>query len=348
MPNQPLRILCFGAGAIGTYICGSLALDGRQVVFLEKPDIAQDLRQRGLRLELLDRTSTVAAPQVASSLAEALALGPFDAAVFALKSFDTRPALELLKPHLAQIPPVLCLQNGVENEPLLAEVLGIERVIAGTVTSAIARHAAGDITLERRRGVGIADGHPLSARLVEAMSRAGLQARLYPRSADMKWSKMLTNLLANATSAILDMTPAQIFAHAGLFRLEMLQLREALRVMKALGIQPVDLPATPVRLLAFSVQALPVVISRPLLKRAVGRGRGEKMPSFHIDLHSGRKQSEADYLNGAVVRIGETCGVPTPVNRMLNKILLGLTSGEIPLSFYARQPEKLLAQQHQG
>lgn len=339
-----MRILSFGAGAVGTYICGSLALQGQQVVFLERPAVAQDLRQRGLRLELVGQTHVIPAPQVVGSIEEALTLGPFDISIFALKSFDTRPTLELIKPFLAQMPPVLCLQNGVENEALLSSLLGADRVIAGTITSAIARRDAGDITLERRRGVGIAAGHPLSTRLVEAMTQAGLQTRLYPRAADMKWSKMLTNLLANATSAILDMTPAQIFAHPGLFRLEIFQLREALKVMQALSIQPVDLPATPVRMLAFSVRSLPLAISRPLLIRAVGRGRGEKMPSFHIDLHSGRGQSEVDYLNGAVARFGDTCGVPTPVNRMLNKTLLDLTSGEIPASFYAHQPEILLRQ----
>jgi 2-dehydropantoate 2-reductase len=67
------------------------------------------------------------------------------------------------------------------------------------------------------------------------------------------------------------------------------------------------------------------------------------MPSFHIDLHSGRGKSEVDYLNGAVVRDGEKYGVPTPVNRVLNNTLLALTRGEIPLTEFSRQPEKLLA-----
>ncbi|RLD06571.1 MAG: 2-dehydropantoate 2-reductase, partial [Chloroflexota bacterium] len=60
------------------------------------------------------------------------------------------------------------------------------------------------------------------------------------------------------------------------------------------------------------------------------------------DLHSGRGRSEVDYLNGAVVRFGKRFGIPTPVNRLLNETLQGLTRGEIPLETYARQPEKLL------
>ena len=43
--HPPLRVLSFGAGAIGTYIGGSLALQGHPVVFLEKPEIVARLRK---------------------------------------------------------------------------------------------------------------------------------------------------------------------------------------------------------------------------------------------------------------------------------------------------------------
>jgi 2-dehydropantoate 2-reductase len=215
-------------------------------------------------------------------------------------------------------------------------------VIAGTVTSAIGRIAAGDIALERLRGVGIAAGNPLSARLSQEFSAAGLNARLYPSAPAMKWSKMLTNLLANATSAILNMTPAEIFNHPGIYRLEVKQLREALRVMRAQKIAVVDLPGTPVRLLALALRSLPPGVSRPLLRNAVGSGRGGKTPSFHIDLNSGRGLTEVDALNGAVVRFGEQVRVQTPVNRLLVSTLQALASGEMPRDAYARNPEKLL------
>jgi 2-dehydropantoate 2-reductase len=339
---NPMHFLIFGAGAIGTYIGGSLALSGQPVTFLELPEVAEGLRARGLRLRLEGAEHALPQPQIAASLPEALASGPFDAAVFALKSNDTRSALESLAPFAGKdLPPILCLQNGVENEPALAAVLGSENVIAGTVTSAIGRNGPGDITLERKRGVGVALGHPLSPRLAEALSAASLNARLFPRPAEMKWSKLLTNLLANASSAILDLTPGDIFAHPGLCRLEVAQLREALRVMSAQGLRPVDLPGTPVRLLALGVR-LPPALSRPLLARAVGGGRGGKMPSLHIDLHTGRRLSEVDYLNGAVVRFGSRLGIPTPVNRFLNETLLSLAAGQLPLDTYTRRPEKLL------
>ena len=340
--DEPLHILVFGAGAIGTYIGGSLALLGHPVVFLERPEVAAELMQRGLRLKLGGVQKVILDAAIVPSIDEALSVGPFDVAIFALKSFDTQPAMDSLASFARSLPPILCLSNGVENEPTLTHVLGADKVIAGTVTSAVGRQAPGDIVLERLRGMGVAAGHPLSTRLVAALDSAGLNARLFPNAASMKWSKLLTNLLANASSAILDMPPAEIFAHPGLYMLELRQLREALAVMRAQGIQVVDLPSTPVRLLAFAVRSLSPRLSRPFLQRAVGGGRGGKMPSFYIDLHGGRGQSEVDYLNGAVVRGGQRLGLPTPANRLLNDTLLALTAGKLPLNAFSNQPEKLL------
>jgi len=348
---QPLKILSFGAGAIGTFIGGSLALAGHRVVFVEQAQAADLLRSTGLKLNLqLDpRRQGQAeyklfppAVEFAGSLAEALSFGPFDAALFALKSYDTSSALDGMALYLDKIPPILCLQNGVDNEPAIAARLGEGKVIPGTVTSAVGRRGVGDIVLEKNRGMGLAAGHPLSQRLAEALDGAYLNARLFPKAADMKWSKLLTNLLANPTSAILDMTAAQVFENPDLYRLEIAQLKECLAVMQAQGIGVVDLPGTPVRMLALAA-SLPLRLSKPFLSKAAGAGRGAKMPSFHIDLHSGRGKSEVTYLHGAIVRAGDKYGVPTPVNRLLTETLLDMTVGEIPLDEFAQKPEKLLA-----
>ena len=346
-------VLVFGAGAIGTYIGGSLALTGHQVVFLEQPAALADLRANGLCLDLKNAadkmpkagdspfTIPASAFRCAASLQEALDLGPFDFAIFALKSFDTAAAVEGMQTFAAQMPPILCLSNGVENEPVLASVLGTERVIAGTVTSSVARRRVGDIVLEKLRGIGVADGHALSLYLWEVLNEAALNARLYSRSADMKWSKLLTNLMVNASVAILDLPPRVVLSHPGLFRLEIAMLREALAVMKAQGLRVVDTPKTPVRLLTLGAR-LPAFLSRPLMIRAVGGGRGGKLPSFHIDLHAGRGRSEVEWLNGAVVRFGAKYRVRTPVNQLLTETLLALTQGRIPLDGFSGQPEKLL------
>lgn len=280
-----------------------------------------------------------------TSLKSALAAAPYDAVFFALKSYDTADALKTIQPFASEIPPILCLQNGVDNETAIAEVVGPENIIAGTVTTAIDKPALGKLVLERKRGVSLAAHHPLSQRLHAALQAAGLNPQLYADSRDMKWSKLLVNLITNATCAILDLTPAQVIDEPRLFAIEVRALREALAVMRTLDLRVVDLPGLPVRALGFAISRLPMSAARPLLARSVGRGRGGKMPSLHIDLHSGKGRSEVAWLNGAVVRWGQEAGVPTPVNQVLSETLAqlieqkpSLHSPLDPTSLIARLP----------
>ncbi len=336
----PLNILCIGAGAIGTYLGGSLMLAGNQVVFLEKASTAAQIQQ--MRLQLSDGEQILSKPECAASVPKAMSKGPYDLAIFALKSFDTLSALEPFSSYQDVLPPFLSLQNGVENEARIASIIGEDRVIPATVTSAIGKRGSGDITLEKFRGVGISALHPLSKRLESVFNQANLNAQLFSNPAAMKWSKMLTNLVANATSAVLGIPPGEVYAQSAAFQVEAAQLRETLHVMGALTLPVVDLPGTPVRLLAAVIRALPLTISRPLLKQAVIGGRGDKMPSFYIDLYSGRKLSEVDYLNGAVVRAGKEVGIPTPANAFLTTTLLRMVRGELPKETYQNKIDKFL------
>ena len=320
-----MSFLVFGIGAIGTYVGGSLALAGHKVIFIERPEIAESVRKGGLQLGIGGVNHTIANIDVVTSVSEALALRRYDAAILAVKSYDTSSVIEGIQPVASFFPPILCLQNGVENEIALRAVLGAGKVIPGTVTTAVGRSAAGKIVVEKLRGIGIASTHPNARNLIDAFNAAGLRTKGYAQADGMKWSKMLTNLLANASSAILDFTPAMIYAHPGLYRAEIAMLKEALAVMEALEYPVIDLPSTPVRALVGLVKYLPAWLSRPLLFQALGKGRGGKMPSFHIDLHTGRGKSEVDFLNGAVARFGRQVGVATPVNSWLTRILLMLT-----------------------
>jgi len=135
-----LDVLVFGAGAIGTYIGGSLAARGHRLTFIEQPQAAEIVQQRGLHLDLavaqskgipfLDESPIIHLPpssfNCVTSLEQALTSGPFDVAIFALKSYDTQAALEGLWSYTERLPPFLCLQNGVENEARLAAVLAVK------------------------------------------------------------------------------------------------------------------------------------------------------------------------------------------------------------------------------
>ena len=338
-----MRFLFLGAGAIGTYVGGSLAAAGHRVTYSEQPSAAAVIAEQGLRLTRDGHSVPVRDFAIFGSAAEALAAGPHDVAVFALKSFDTEAAIDGLLATGADLPPDLSLQNGGENEPLIAERLGADRVITGTVTSAIGKPGIGQVVEEKRRGMGIALDHPLGTAIVDALNDAELNGRGYPQAGPMKWSKLLTNLTGNATSAILDEPVSVLFGDRRLYEVEIAVLRECLDVMAALGFRPVDLPGTPVRALALAASRLPRFIAQPALTRALGGGRGDKMPSFHIDLHGGRGQTEVRFLNGAVSRFGAQHGVPTPVNTVLTATLEALSAGEQSIETYRHNPEALLA-----
>ncbi len=342
--TSELSILILGTGAIGSYIGTGLARNEHRVVFLERPHRVDILRKGGISVTKDGKTYTLSHPNVAGSLQKAFTLGPYDVALFALKSYHTPEMTSQLGPFRDQVPPILCLQNGVENEMILSKAFSEKAIIPGTVTSSISRRGPGEITILKERGTGIANGYPLSQPLFDAFDRAELNPTLYDDQQSMKWTKLLTNLMGNASCAILDMTPGEIYAHRGLYELEIRQLREALAVMKAQDIRPIHLPGIPSQLLAWIVETWPIPLSHPLLASVIQRGRGGKMPSFHIDLYQGKADSEVDALNGAVVRAGEKLGVSTPVNRYFHQTLLQLVEGQRPLDTYAHQPDRFIAQ----
>jgi 2-dehydropantoate 2-reductase len=125
--------------------------------------------------------------------------------------------------------------------------------------------------------------------------------------------------------------------------MELDQIREGLKVMREQQIPVVNLPGVPVKLLSVVVRFLPASLSQPILSGMIGKGRGEKMPSFHIDLYSGKGKSEIYDLNGAIVREGERLSINTPINKFLTDQLIGLISGKIPLDKYQDRPDQFLA-----
>ncbi len=335
--------LIFGAGAIGTYLGGCLAGAGHQVIFLEREADLARLRSKGIQLEINGEKRTLTSIEFTADLSE-LAGREVDLGLLAVKTYHLDALLPVLAANRSHLPPLLCLQNGVESEFLLQDAVGEERIIPGTVTSAVDRLEKGHAILRKERGMALAGNHPRAREFTQIFQRAGIHCSYHPDAGSVKWSKLILNLLGNASSAILDLPPGEIFSDPDLYKMEIEGIRETLRVMKARGIQIIDLPGVPVRLLAGIIKGLPPGISRPILSRLVGGGRGEKMPSFHIDLYSGKGKSEVDQLNGAVVRAGEELKIPTPVNRLLTETLLGLIRGELPLDTFAKKPNLFLEQ----
>lgn len=335
-----MRYLIYGAGAVGGFVGGCLALAGNPVVFLGRREIRRAFRARGLRLTG-DRTSGVLqGPDAVERLDPLLGRPAPDVILVTTKAYDMHIAAEELARFASPRPPVVCMLNGIGAEAYLAERLGHENIIPASVTTAVQVAEPGLIRVERRRGLGLGDGHPLSPTIFEEMRAAGLRPRLYANPDRMKWAKLLTNIVANATSAILGWSPAAVYRHAALATLELESLREAFRVMRGLGVAPVNLPGVPVALLE-PLLALPDSLIRPALGRFVASGRGAKPPSLQLDI--GRRRSEIGWLNGAVVAWGARLGIPTPANDVLTEVMSELVMGEVEPRVYRAQPEALLA-----
>ncbi len=332
-----LKWVIVGAGAIGAYLGGSLALAGQPVMVLARPHQAEALRTTGLRVD-----GRPCQPNIAATLAEALASQP-DVLALTVKTFDVPQFARDLRALTATPPPVLCLQNGVDSETELARHLGVERVLAGTVTTAVSVHGLGKVVIEKARGIGVAGNHPLSQPVQAAMRAAGIRARIYANPPAMKWSKLLTNLLGNAQAAILNRPVSDIYADPRLFEVERRMMREALAVMRALNLPVVNLPGTPVQALAWALSALPAGLARPLLQRGVGSGRGDKMPSLNLAAQAGRP-TEVEALNGAVARHGAALGVPTPINTALTALVNRVAADSQQRALYHHADDRLLAE----
>lgn len=348
MTDHSLKILVLGAGAIGTYIGGSLAVNNNLVWFFDRHESVDRLRRSGIKIIQPDKKEDfIEKPNVSADLEEILKNTVFDCGIIAVKSYDTESLVNQLNQINMKLPPLICFQNGVENEDFIREKLENSIVFAGSVTTAIGKSGNNEIIVEKLRGIGIEKNGPLTEKLTNAMNNAGLHAQLYKNANDMKWSKLLTNLTSNALSAILGMPPSETMTNLSLYKLEIEQFRETLRVMNSYGFHIVNLPGTPVKPFAWIVKNLPPIISQKILNNFIIKGRGKKMPSFFLDLENGRGKSEVYYLNGAVSRFGKKNNIKTPINDFYTDILMGLTEGRIQRSDYQFKPDFLLSQIYQ-
>jgi 2-dehydropantoate 2-reductase len=178
---------------------------------------------------------------VVGGIDEALTQGPFDAAVLAVKSFDTRPLLESLMPYLVALPPVFACKMGLRMSHSGGNAGQADRVIAGSVTSAIGRRGPGDVMLERLRGLAYHRTHELSPVLHSVFNAAGLNARLYDQPFRHEVVKNADQPAGKCQFGDIRYAASRIFAHSGLYNMEMRQVRECLRVMAVQRIPVVDL-----------------------------------------------------------------------------------------------------------
>ena len=299
-----MRVLIIGAGAIGSLLGHRLAAVGHAVTLVARAPWVEAVRSQGLGLEK-DGKVRFESNLAAVTDVRTLAGDAFDLAVCTTKVYDTAEAVRQAALAVAGGALLLLVQNGVGGEELVAEVLPQAQRLSAVITLAVEVLSPGLIRLTTTRGgIGLAavsPGAPVDE-LVVTLHQAGFGRVLsYADYRAMKWSKLLLNILGNALPTILDIPPGELYARRPLFELERAAFREALTVMRGLGLRPVSLPGYPVPLFAWGMNRLPAAVLHPLFRRLIAGGRGGKMPSLHLDLLKGKPKSEVDFLNGAVV-----------------------------------------------
>lgn len=298
-----------GAGALGGYFGGRLALAGEDVVFLARGAHLRAIQQDGLEVRSHHGDFRVKPAQATEQPSD---VGPVDVVLFCVKSWDTESAARALRPMLGANTAVISLQNGVDNEDRLAETLGPEHIMGGLayVTATIAAPGVIEQSSATARLIfGERDGARTARAeaFYEACRGAGIDAELSVDVEKEIWTKFLyicafaglTTLVRGPLGAVLHDPDARELFVAG--------MREAEAVARARG-----------------VQLEPDIVEQQLA-RADGFGAGLKASMLH-DLERGNRL-EVEWLNGAVARLGRELGVATPVNRCIAVALRPYAAG---------------------
>ncbi|MCS7251507.1 MAG: 2-dehydropantoate 2-reductase [Anaerolineae bacterium] len=321
------QVLIFGAGAVGGYLGAMLSAFGHEVILVGRPHVVKAIQRRGLTLLRPEGLELTTRPRAIADL-DAID-SEIDAIFLTVKAHDTEAAIRDLQLKEWRSALFFCWQNGVDGETRLAAAFGADRVVAGTLTQPVSLIAPGVVRLERiRGGLGIAPMAP-SRDLREwkiILDFAGFSTRLYQNPQAMKWSKLLLNLIANATCAILNWPTERVLQDPRTFAVERAAFQEALSVMHALGLRPVSLPGYPVPLLAWAMRWGPAPLIRPILASIGSRARGKRPSALQQDLQR-NAPLELDAYCRPVVQYGTQVGVPTPVHAALITILENLAMG---------------------
>lgn len=309
-----MRIGVFGAGSIGCFVGGRLLAAGHDVVLVGR--MGAEVAAHGLTLsDWGGRRWRVPAVRYE---AEAGSLGDREAVLVAVKSPDTAAAAATLAPTLAPGTVVVSFQNGVGNVEVLRAGLPACTVLAGMVPFNVIRQGegrfhngtSGPLELERRAGA--------EQPLVAALADAGFEVVLHDDLARTQWSKLLVNL-NNPLNALAGVPLREQLGDREHRRVMAAVVREAMGCLRAAGIRPVRIGRMIPSLAPF-VLSLPDWLFFRIASTMVKIDPAARS-SMWEDLARGRP-TEVEHLNGAIIRLGEQHGVPTPLNRRVRELVL--------------------------
>lgn len=291
-----MRYIIYGAGAIGCSVGAKLHLNGFEVVLIARGAHLKALQNEGLTLIHPDGTEKLKIPAVGHP--SEIEWRADDVCVLSVKSQDTQAALEQLRLCAGDDVPIVCAQNGVENERM---ALRLFPRVYGQLVFMIALHlepGVVDLAGWPKSGVFDLGRYPagiddLAVQIAADFDSSGLVARAEPRIMAWKYTKTL-QILMNPVHAVCGPQAE----HADIIK----QIRdEAVACFNAAGIDWVPLEEMATR--------------QGLANRAPGPRPGAG--STWQSLARGAGSIETDFLNGEITLLGRLHGVATPANETI-------------------------------
>lgn len=300
-----MRIVMFGAGGVGGYFGGRLAEAGLDVTFIARGQHLAAMNKEGLRITSLQGDFSLPSVQATDNPAD---LGVVDTVIVAVKAWQVPDVAEAMRPLVGPDTVIVPLQNGVESPTQLADVLGESRVLGGfcrivsymTAPGHI-QHAGGDPYM----AFGEMDNQP-SERvkiLLELLSQVkGMTVEIPEDIQAAMWGKFLQISSWSGMGAVTR-------APAGVWR----SIPETRDMWQAAMREVLDV-----------AQAHNIALSGDLIRNVtayVDNLPSQATASMQRDIMEGRP-SELSAQSGAVVRLGEELGVPTPTHAFIYNSLL--------------------------
>ncbi len=298
-----MRILVFGAGAMGSFLAGMLASENDVTLYGRGSNI-KAIDKTGIKIT--GKTEKEVKPKILTPH-DSIAEFTFDLIILTVKAYDTYSAMETLRLVKEDIP-VLSLQNGLDNEVKIANPIGLERTLGGVTSHGVTFVEPGHI---QHAGIGetiIGEmGGEETDRIKEIASTfgsCGIESTVSQNIRTEIWAKGIVNAGINPLTALTGLKNGYLLSIPVLTRLLEKTCLECVQVARAQG---------------FEINGLEMIKKT----KNVARLTGENRSSMLQDIEGG-KRTEIDSICGTIVRLGMEKGVPTPVNSSLMAVVKGM------------------------
>lgn len=234
MSGSDMKVVVFGAGAVGGTVCGWIAPQYPRIWLLARGKNAEAIRSKGITLykgDAPDRCETVRV-NVIIDLAE---VPDADVVVLAVKNYGLATAATAVKDALDDRPVVVGLQNGVENQAILPR--HFSRVIYGIVGYNAWVDGPGVIGYQKKGPLvlgAMANDLPAEMKAVARICNRGVRTVITDRLHDAAHSKLILNL-TNSLTTLVGHTYREVSAPDLLQRILSNLIYEGVRIVKAAG-----------------------------------------------------------------------------------------------------------------